>query len=333
MVEDRGKPMNLLDVTRELATEEQCFSFLEAQRWPNGVRCPVCGADKISRITRETPSKNKRAQLYQCLEPTCKQQFSVTSGTIFHGSRVPLSQWFMAISLVMDAKKGMSAKQLQQHLGLGSYQTAWHMTHRIRKAMDEPANPFNQLRGIVELDETYVGGKSKDRYGRARNRKPRAEKFDMVLGLRERGQHGRVKLIHIPDGKKETIRAAVQEHVVPSPTRIYTDDASVYDFAFDRELRKKHRSVNHSIEWVVPGTRIHTNTIESAFSLFKRSVTGSFHRVSLKHLHRYLSEFSCRFNARHDAQRFEKMISRTAQASRLTYRELVSDGDPDPTPF
>jgi hypothetical protein len=129
--------MNLIDVTRELGTEEECFAFLEKMRWPDGVRCPICGCGRISRITRQTSSKNKRAQVYSCLEPTCFQQFSVTSGTIFHGSRVPLSKWFLAISLIMDAKKGISAKQLQQHLGLGSYQTAWHLTHRIRKAMED----------------------------------------------------------------------------------------------------------------------------------------------------------------------------------------------------
>jgi transposase-like protein len=320
--------MNLIDVTRELASDEQCFAFLEQMRWPDKVRCAICGCDRISRITRKTPSKNKRANLYQCLEPTCKQQFSVTSGTIFHDSRVPLSKWFMAISLIVDAKKGVSAKQLQQHLGLGSYQTAWHMTHRIRKAMAEDTNPFDQLRGIVELDETYIGGKTKRRGGRVRNQKPRAEKFDLVLGMRERG--GRVKFVHIPDGKKETIREAVRKHVVPSPERLYTDDAAVYDFAFDRELRKKHRSVNHSIQWIVPGTRIHTNTIESSFSLLKRGLIGSFHRVSIKHLHRYLSEFETRFNERKNTQRFEKMVSRTAQASPLTYRALVDGSVPIP---
>ena len=217
--------MNLIDVTRELSTDEECYSFLEKQRWPNGVRCAVCGCDRISRITRKTASKNKRAQLYQCLETTCKQQFSVTSGSIFHDSRTPLSKWFMAISLIMDAKKGLSAKQLQQHLGLGSYQTAWHMTHRIREAMVDTSGPFNQLRGIVEIDETYIGGKSKRIDGTVRNQKPRSEKFDMVLGMRERG--GRVKLVHIPDGKKDTIRDAVRKHIVPSPERIYTDAAAV----------------------------------------------------------------------------------------------------------
>ena len=318
--------MNLIDVTRELASEEQCYAFLESMRWPDGVRCPICGADKISRVTRKASSKNKRAHVYSCLEPTCYQQFSVTSGTIFHGSRVPLSKWFMAISLIIDAKKGLSALQLQQHLGLGSYQTAWHMTHRIRKAMEETPGIGNMLRGVIELDETFIGGKAKRRDGTVRNKKPRSEKFDMVVGMRERG--GRVKFVHIPDGKKETISKVVQAHIVPAPTRIYTDDAAVYDFAFEPELKKKHRTVNHSKEWVVPGTRIHTNTVESAFSLLKRGLIGSFHRVSIKHLHRYLSEFEFRFNERKNARRFEKMVSRVSQTSPLTYRILVDGREP-----
>jgi hypothetical protein len=171
--------MNLIDVSRELGTEEEAFAFLEKMRWPEGVRCAVCGNNRISRITRKTPSKNKRAQLYQCLEPTCKQQFSVTSGTIFHDSRIPLSKWFMAISLVMDAKKGLSAKQLQGHLGLGSYQTAWHMTHRIREAMVD-TNP-TPMSGVVEIDETFIGGSAIRRF----KPRPRPAK-EMVLAIRER---------------------------------------------------------------------------------------------------------------------------------------------------
>jgi hypothetical protein len=305
-------------------------------RWPSGVRCAVCGGNRISRIERTNivkkgekagqASKNVRKNVYQCLEPTCKQQFSVTAGTIFHDTRIPLTKWFLAISLVMEAKKGMSAMQLKRSLWgdhKGSYQTAWHMMHRIREAMAEETGPFNQLRGVVEIDETYIGGKAKRRGGRVRNQKPRAEKFDMVLGMRERG--GRVKYVHIADGKAATIREAVQKHVVPSPTRIYTDAAAVYDFAFDPELKKKHRSVNHSIQWVVPGTRIHTNTVESSFSLLKRGLIGSFHRVSIKHLHRYLSEFEHRFNHRKSDNRFEEMVSRTGRTSPLPYQKLIAE--------
>jgi hypothetical protein len=330
--------MNLIDVTRELATDEQCLAFLEKQRWSDGiVRCPTCGCDKISRIERK-PGKvtrgktegenrrNKRAQVYQCLEETCKQQFSATNGTIFHSSHLPLSKWFMAVALVMDAKKGISANQLKEHLGIGSYKTAWYMCHRIRKAMVVETGPFEQLRGVVELDETFISGKSKDRHGRIRNKKPCEERVDMVLGMRERGPQGRVKFVHIKDGKKETIREQVRKHVVPSPERLYTDDASVYNFAFDPELRKKHRSVNHSIQWIVPGTNIHTNTIESAFSLLKRGLIGSFHRVSIKHLHRYLSEFEFRFNQRKAEDRFGMTVAAMLKEIPMPYKHLVEGG-------
>jgi transposase-like protein len=317
--------MNLIDVTRELNTEEQCFSFLEKQRWPDGIRCAICGNNRISRITRKSETKNVRKRLYQCLEPTCKQQFSVTSGTIFHDSHIPLSKWFMAISFIMDAKKGVSAKQLQQHLGLGSYQTAWHMTHRIREAMVDDSG--SKLHGTVEIDETYIGGKSKGRDGRVRNRKPRSEKFDMVLGMRER--KGRVRFVHIPDGTAQTIRKAISKNIHHLTSNVYTDSAVKYDFTFHPNMKKHHRAVNHSKEWIVPGTDIHTNTVESAFSLLKRGLIGSFHRVSIKHLHRYLSEFERRFNERKSATRFEDMVSRTAQTSPLPYRKLIAE----PTEF
>lgn len=151
--------MNLIDVTRELATEQDCLAFIEKQRWPDGVvRCPVCGYDEISKITRRTSaiSKNKRSSIYQCLETTCRQQFSATSGTIFNDSHLPLTKWFMAIALIVDAKKGISAKQVQAHLGIGSYKTAWYLCHRIRKSMaDTDSRP---MAGTVEIDETYIGG-------------------------------------------------------------------------------------------------------------------------------------------------------------------------------
>ena len=123
--------MKLIEVGRAFATDEQCLAYLENRRWPNGVRCIVCGSDKISRITRESKSKNKRAQLYQCLEPTCKQQFSATTGTMFHDSHLPLHKWFTAVALLVDAKKSMSANQLKRHLGC-NYRTAWYLAHRIK---------------------------------------------------------------------------------------------------------------------------------------------------------------------------------------------------------
>ena len=312
--------MNLIDVTQQFATDEQCLAYLEAMRWPDGVRCPTCGNDKISKITRKSTTKNVRKSLYQCLEPTCKQQFSATSGTIFNDSHLPLNKWFMALAIVVDAKKGISANQLKEHLGIGSYRTAWYMAHRIRKAMVD--NEGDLLHGTVEIDETYIGGKSKRRGGRARNQKPRSEKFDMVMGLRER--KGRVKFVHIPDGKADTIRKAVTKHVHPLTANVYTDSAAVYDFAFHQGLKQRHRTVNHTMQWIVPGTDIHTNTVESSFSLLKRGLIGSFHRVSIKHLHRYLSEFEFRFNVRKEADRFSNTLRRMLGIPPMPYVELIA---------
>jgi len=119
--------MNLIDVHEQFATDEKCLAYLEAMRWPDGVRCPTCGAKEISVVTRKKVSKNKRTKLYQCLEKTCKAQFSPTCGTIFNDSHLSLTKWFMAVALVLNAKKGVSALQLQRDLGLGSYRTAWYL--------------------------------------------------------------------------------------------------------------------------------------------------------------------------------------------------------------
>jgi transposase-like protein len=314
--------MNLIDVTKQFPTDQECLGYIEQMRWPDGVvRCPVCGCDKVSRITRKSTSKNVRKSVFQCLEKTCKQQFSATSGTIFNDSHLPLHKWFMALAIVVDAKKSISANQLKEHLGIGSYRTAWYLAHRIRKAMADEHGPFEQLRGIVEVDETYIGGKAKRRFGRAKGHTTRDQKFDMVLGMRERG--GRVKYVHIPDGKAATIREAVRKHIVPNPERLYTDSAAVYNFALDAQMALKHRMVNHSKEWVVPNTRIHTNTVESSFSLLKRGLIGSFHRVSIKHLHRYLSEFEFRFNMRKDPDKFTRTLRRLAGFAPMPYAELI----------
>lgn len=148
--------MNLIDVVQQFKSDDDCLAYMETMRWPDGVRCPVCGCNRFSRITRKTKSKNRRTRIYQCLEDTCKQQFSATSGTIFNDTHLPLTKWFMALALIVDAKKSISANQLKQHLGIGSYRTAWYMAHRIRKAMVNEGSA--DLQGIVEMDETYLGG-------------------------------------------------------------------------------------------------------------------------------------------------------------------------------
>lgn len=315
--------MNLIDVTRELSTEVDCLAFLENQRWPDGiVRCPTCGCDQVSKITRKTPSKNKRASIYQCLEKTCKQQFSATSGTIFNDSHLPLTKWFMAIALIVDAKKGVSAKQIQAHLGIGSYKTAWYLCHRIRKAMVD-SNP-SPLTGTVEIDETYIGGTAIRRFQKTPKAKPPKE---MVLAMRERGtkdKPGRVRFFHVPDGKKVTLEPIIKSNLQQFPSRVITDSSSVYEILFKKEYPKAHRMVNHSQEWVVPGTTFHTNTVESSFSLLKRGLIGSFHRVSIKHLHRYLTEFEYRFNARRNSDRFGKTVADMVVTRPMEFKQLTA---------
>jgi hypothetical protein len=310
--------MKLIDVPKAFATDEQCLAYLEAKRWPNGIRCTVCGAKEISTITRtvdETKTRkqkkqNKRKHLYQCLEPTCKAQFSATSGTIFHDSHLPLEKWFTAVALMIDAKKGMSALQLQRHLGC-NYRTAWYLAHRIREAMDEPEGL--KLTGTVEIDETYVGGKQRGHKNKLKNK-------DVVLGIRQRG--GKLKLIQVPDNKAGTLYDQVAKHVDPKADRIMTDDLTSYNFRLTRFRDIPHSKVRHSAGEYVRG-EIHTNTVENAFSLLKRAVIGTYHQLSIKHLQRYLNEFSYRFNRREDADRFEQTVSRMMRIGAMPYSKLV----------
>jgi hypothetical protein len=314
--------MNLFDMTREFRTDDECLEFLEKQRWPDGIHCPTCGCDRISKVTRKKPSKNVRTRIYQCLEKTCKGQFSATNGSIFHDSHLSLVKWFTAIAIMVDAKKGISAKQLQMHLGIKSYKTAWYMCHRIRKSMIDQ-NPTPMV-GKIEIDETYLGGKAIRKF--KKHYKPRPAK-DIVLAIRERSTNlrdGRVRFFHIPDATRETLQPIIEANIQPFPQRIVTDESSVYGWMFQGQHKKVHRTVNHSKEWIVPGTRTHTNTVESAFSLLKRGIIGSFHQISAKHLHRYLAEFECRFNIRRFDDRFIAIVSRMMQTQPMSYRALTA---------
>jgi transposase-like protein len=308
--------MKLIDVAQTFQNDDDCLAYLESMRWPDGIRCPICGCSEVSKITRKTSSKNKRTRIYQCSEKTCKQQFSATSGTIFNDSHLSLVKWFMAIAIVVDAKKGISANQLKEHLGIGSYRTAWYMAHRIRKAMEE-TSPV-PLTGIVEIDETYVGGKvhGKGTQGRSLKRK------EVVIGLKQRG--GGVRFFHAIDATSATICQFIKDHVSPDIEAVMTDDFSSYPRAMigAKIHGSKHKTINHSKGYYVNGD-IHTNGIESAFSLLKRGIMGQFHWISIEHLHRYLSEFEFRFNERNNPERFEKTLSRMTQTETMTYAELV----------
>jgi len=315
--------MNLLNVTTSLQTEEQCLDALERRRWPKGIRCPQCGGDKLSRITRtvdltktrKEKKQNKRTRLYACLESTCNYRFTPTVGTLFQDSHLPLAKWFAAIALIVDTKKGMSAKQMQRHLGV-SYKAAWFMGHRIRKAMAEGA--FPKMSGIVEVDETYVGGKQKGK-GVYYGKKQKA----VVIGLRERG--GDVRLVHTRDAKAKSVQDVIASHVGPEVQSVMTDEFPIYPVIL-RNLGQieKHQAVEHKRGSYVRGIA-HTNSIESAFSLFKRAIVGSFHKVSHKHLHRYLSEFEYRFNGRKEPDLFGQTVARMVGTGNLEYKELIAE--------
>jgi transposase-like protein len=311
--------MNLIDVTAEFATDDKCLDYLEALRWPNGVCCVECGSTKVSRITREAKSKNKRTRLYQCLETLCKHQFSPTAGTIFHDTHLPLRTWFLAIALIVDAKKGMSALQLQRHLPGKtkgkklSYRTVWHLCHRIREAMKEP---MGILKGTVEVDETFVGGKFDPRRKTERGYYP--EKVP-VVGLVER--NGRVRAKKIPATSKPVLIGLIRDHVDPS-AHVMTDQYRAY---FDVKKTHRHDIINHSKGEYARGN-VHTNTIENFWSLLKRGIIGSYHKVSIKHLDRYLAEFTYRFNRREMQELlFKETAKNLLDGKKLTYKALTNN--------
>jgi len=306
--------MNLIDVSTRFASDEQCLEFLEKARWPDGVRCPICGADKISRVQRESRSKNRRTRLYTCLEPTCRQQFSPTSGTLFHDSHLPLRKWFLAVALIMDAKKGMSANQLKRHLKV-NYRTAWYLAHRIRKAMAEQGSP---LAGIVEVDETYIGGKARGKgTGQGRYNK------QTVMAARQR--KGQLRYEHVPIGSAAVAKEFIEAHVSPQVEKIMTDKSTIYPPALKAlGLKDRHHFVDHIAGEYVRGD-VHTNTVENAFSLFKRGIIGSFHKVSIKHLHRYLSEFEYRFNRREIKDAFRETMGRLVNTGGMPYQKLIAE--------
>ena len=196
------------------------------------------------------------------------------------------------------------------------------MVHRIRKSMCDPEP--TPMTGTVEIDETYIGGRAVRKF--RKNPKPRKPK-DMVLAMRERDtktKPGRVRLFHVPNAQRDTLQPILEANLDPWTDRVITDQSAVYDFSLNPRHGKNHRTVNHSQEWVVPGSKIHTNTVEAVFSLLKRGIIGSFHYVSPKHLHRYLTEFEYRFNARKDAGKFNRTIRAMLLAPTMSYKDLIA---------
>jgi len=290
--------IDLPKLIEQFGSEDKCHAYLEDLRWPQGVECPRCAGRSISRIA-------DRRQ-FECNAESCRYQFSVRVGTIFESSHLPLWKWFLAIYLVGESKKGISAKQLERTLGV-SYKTAWYLGHRIRAAMeeDEPV----MLRGVVEVDETYVGGHKRN--------EPWANKI-MVLGAVQRGGDVRLKVEGRPDRK--TLHRFIGETIHDDASAIHTDALAAYKGIGDHNTI--HEVVNHrQEEWV--RAHVHTNTVEGVWSLLKRSVIGTYHQLSAKHLPAYLDEIAFRFNNRENPWLFRDTTLRLIAEGPLPYKTLV----------
>ncbi len=308
--------INLVTLAKHFSDEDSARELFEGMRWKDGVVCPHCeskdGAYKIE--AKSTKGRKARKGLYKCSD--CRKQFTVTVGTIFESSRIPLNKWLLAIHLICSSKKGMSAHQLHRMLDI-TYKSAWFMAHRIRYAMtQEPL--FSKLSGTVEADETYVGGKSKNMHKSVREQKIKgrgAVGKAPVVTLVERD--GRVKSQYMESVTGENLKKALTE-CVEADACINTDESPSYSFA--KDSFSEHKAVNHKKGEYVRGDA-HVNTAESVHALLKRGIIGTFHHVSKKHLHRYLNEFDFRFNTRKitDGERTLEAI-KGFEGKRLMYK-------------
>jgi transposase-like protein len=300
--------MTLPEVNLMYSTDARCRELLERLRWPEGVMCPRCNDTRVSRL--------KDYARYECVG--CEYQFTVMSGTIFHDSHLPLPIWFLATLLLCEAKKGMSAMQLKRTLwgvDRGSYKTAWYLFHRIRRAMSQVDRPM--LDGTVEMDETYVGGKQRG-YGSGWRGERHTK--EVVVGIRQR--NGDLRFFHAEDAKTGTLARYIQENISSDVDVIVTDELPAYKKAVGTH---KHETVNHTRkEYVRLGTDIHTNSIESAFSLLKRGIIGTWHKVSAKHLQAYLDEMSFRFDRRDRSDLFLDTLRHMVTADPLTFEKLTA---------
>lgn len=302
--------MAAIDVGR--LTEDQARETLEDIRWPDGIKCPHCKSKNIVRINSK--SAKVRDGLLRCKD--CRKQFTVTVGTIMHRSHITLRQWVQAFYSICSHKKGVSSLQLQRNLGLRSYRSAWHLTHRIRSAMKE--DPLaSLLNGTVEVDETYIGGKH-NRDGEPRKR-GRGTKKAPVIALIERG--GKAVSKPIENVTAKTLKTAIRE-MVNQEARIVTDEWKSYR-GIGKEFKGGHSIVRHSEGEYVNGDAF-TNTAESYFALLKRGIHGTFHHISKKHLSRYCNEFSFRWDNRKvsDGMRTENAI-RGFVGKRLLLKEIL----------
>lgn len=288
------KGITLPDLIERFRCEDKCRDYLAHLRWPDGVACVRCGSVRVSIIAQRNQ--------FECGD--CRYQFSVRAGTLFHDSKLPLWKWFLAVYMMVESRKGISANQLKRTLGV-TYKTAWYLCHRIRAAMKDTS--VQPLDGVVEVDEAFLIMKQEGRV--------------TLIGAVERD--GEVRIKHVPNRSLKQVQGFVDENISDDAEAMYTDKYRAYTTAAKAKglTHANVRKTGVQRDWV--NGQVHTNTIEGVWSLFKRSVVGSYHKLSTKHLPAYLDEMEFRYNNRDNPYLFRDALIALLTAERITYRALV----------
>lgn len=285
--------MNIVEIFELYPTQDDCIDHLEVVRWQDKPRCVYCQSTNVTPAPKE--------QRHHC--NNCNTSFSVTVGTIFHHTHLPLQKWFLAVTLVLNAKKGVSARQLARDLKVNK-DTAWRMGMKIREAMREQGQR-ELLTGLVEMDEAYIGGKPRKGGPDDKSKRGRGTKKIPVVGMIERGGKVRAKVMKKEGLSAKKLTSLVRRNVDVSNATLITDEYKGY---LGIKHIMPHKTINHSI-WYVDGD-IHTNNIESFWAILKRGIVGQYHKVSLRYLPKYIDEFSYRFNNRKHDDLFGLTINR-----------------------